>query len=191
MLHLMTVVYGRKRQKVKGKSFICAVGNYENQIDPQGKTERERSWWPPRGAVYYIFMVSRAPRTPGEGARRGPPSPHLTPSPTLYYWSTGSLQSITWWGPYCPRRAQPQRDVAGIKELSPSSDKKAVGRPGPHSLTPPLKGVGGSPFAGPHIAGETTEAADGTLPRVTLSLYTQGILHGSGGPPNPKSGWSS
>ena len=180
MLHLMTVVYGRIRQKVKENFFICAVGNYKNQIDPQGKTELRRSWWPPRSSILHVYITFFAPQAPLEDPWRGPPSPYLSPSPTLYYWPTGRLQTVTRWGPYCPRRAQPQRDVAGTIELPPLSEQKALGRPGPQSLAPPLRGAGGAPYARAQVAVAAPEAADGGLPRNGPNPHQPLIKHKSG-----------
>jgi hypothetical protein len=43
MLYLMPIVFVKKEKKAKEKLFICAVGQLKNPLDPQEKTERERS----------------------------------------------------------------------------------------------------------------------------------------------------
>jgi hypothetical protein len=134
-------------------------------VCPQGETARERSWWPPRSSILHVYITFCVPRAQREDPRRGPPHPHLSPSPTLYYWSTGRLQTSHGRGPYCPRRTQPQRDVAGTKQRPLFSAIKPMGRPGPHRLAPPLKGVGGYPYAGPHGARENVDSRSGRLPR--------------------------
>ncbi len=65
-------------------------------------------------------------------------------------------------------------------ELPPLSEQKAVGRPGPHSLAPPLRGAGGAPYARAQVAVEGVATADGGLPRNGPNPHQPLIKHKSG-----------
>ncbi len=134
---LITTVFVRKEQKAKEKLFIYAVGNSENQIDPQEKTaeERRRCLICPKSPLRH--HKAKPDKKRRIDVRGEPPCRRFSPSTPPYYWSTGRQQGIPGSSTPGSAGAAPAGLVAGVKKAKPLSDIKPLGNMGPQRLAPP------------------------------------------------------